>query len=178
MADARDKANAGIAFLEAGRYEEAAGAFIEARLLDPASPALAFNLGLARLRDGRARDARAAFLEALSLGGGDAKSGDAADLFCNLGLACFELGKTKEAEEHYRHALRLQPPHPEANNNLGVFFFSQGRYAEARDSFLAALRSSKNYRDAWFNLRDTCEELGLNAERDAAQSELDRLERR
>lgn len=159
----------GIAKLDEGRYDEAAEAFIAARRLDPASPALAFDLGLARLRDGRARDARAAFEEAMALGGEDA------DLWCNLGLALFETGKEADAERAYLRALELEPGHPEAANDLGVLMFGRGLYDSARELFALAAANRRDYYDAWFNLRDACAELGLEAERAAAQAELDRL---
>lgn len=162
----------GIAALEAGRYDEAAQAFVAARRLDPASPALAFDLGLARLRDGRARDAGAAFEEALALGG------EEPDLLCNLGLALFETGREADAERAYLRALELEPGHPEAANDLGVLMFGRGDYDRARGLFAAATASRRDYYDAWFNLRDACAELGLDAERAAAQAELDRLDGR
>ncbi|HPM71619.1 MAG TPA: tetratricopeptide repeat protein [Spirochaetales bacterium] len=168
-ARASELAAEGIAKLEARRFEEAAEAFLSARRLDPASPELAFNLGLARLRDGRARDARAAFEEALALGGEDA------DLLCNLGLALFETGKEADAERAYLRALELEPGHPEAANDLGVLLFGRGLYDRARELFASAATKRRDYYDAWFNLRDACAELGLEAERSAAQAELDRL---
>lgn len=178
-ARASELAAEGIAKLEARRFEEAAEAFLSARRLDPASPELAFNLGLARLRDGRARDARAAFEEALALGGEDA------DLLCNLGLALFETGKEADAERAYLRALELEPGHPEAANDLGVLLFgrglydrARGLYDRARELFASAATKRRDYYDAWFNLRDACAELGLEAERSAAQAELDRLDDR
>jgi len=163
-------ANQGISMLEAGRNEEAARIFIEARKSDPDSPDLAFNLGLARLRDGRVRDARTAFEQSLALGG------ENPDLLANLGLAQFELGKETEAEKAYRRALELAPGHPEAANNLGVLMFGKGRFADARESFILALRSREDYIEAWFNLRDTCAELGLDEERNHAAIMVDSLE--
>ena len=95
--------------------------------------------------------------EALALGP------PAADLYANLGLALYELGRIAEAEASYAEALRLTPGLPEALNNLGVIRFQAGRYAEAAELFRRALSSRPGYEDAAFNLRDTLAELGGDA---------------
>jgi len=53
--------------------------------------------------------------------------------------------------------------------------FGRNRFSEARELFRLAVAHRNDYYDAWFNLRDTCTELGLAAERDEAAEMTRRL---
>src|SRR4029434_3591214 len=57
-----------------------------------------------------------------------------------LALVLQEYRADVEAEEHYRLAVRLDPDFAPAWNNLGVAYASRGRYADALDAFVHALR--------------------------------------
>ena len=64
-----------------------------------------------------------------------------------------ELGKTREAAAEYGEALRLNPDHPEAHNNLGAILYSEGKIQEATAHFAAAVRLKPDYADALNNLK-------------------------
>jgi tetratricopeptide (TPR) repeat protein len=49
---------------------------------------------------------------------------------------------------------------PKTWNNLGVLYFVEGSYEEARHCFEEAISLAPIYYEAIFNLRDTCRELG------------------
>jgi tetratricopeptide (TPR) repeat protein len=58
----------------------------------------------------------------------------------NLGNSYSELGRTAEAIEEYREALRLKPDYVDAHNNLGTAYAMQGRIDEAIGEYKQALR--------------------------------------
>jgi tetratricopeptide (TPR) repeat protein len=62
-------------------------------------------------------------------------------------------GRTDEAKERYRDALRIRPSFIEAHNNLGIILAIEGNKAEAILHFEAALRLRPDYEAAGKNLR-------------------------
>jgi tetratricopeptide (TPR) repeat protein len=56
---------------------------------------------------------------------------DPADEWLRLGVEAQCAGKLPDAERHYRHALRLDPRHALATQNLGILFAQQGNVNEA-----------------------------------------------
>jgi len=64
------------------------------------------------------------------------------------------------AEECYRSALSRNEHDPKIWNNLGVLYFTEGSFEEARRCFEEAVGLFPHYYDALYNLRDTCRELG------------------
>ena len=63
------------------------------------------------------------------------------------------------SEKCYHRALERDPASPKIWNNLGVLYFSEGDYEEARHCFEEALSRMPMFYDALINLRDTCREL-------------------
>ncbi len=61
-----------------------------------------------------------------------------ADYFYIHGNALFRLGRAAEAAGQYREAIRLDPHHGNAYNNLALVSFSQGKFHEALDFLLKA----------------------------------------
>jgi tetratricopeptide (TPR) repeat protein len=76
-----------------------------------------------------------------------------------MGLIYYEIDEFHNAEECYHKALERDPSSPKIWNNLGVLYFSEGSYEQARHCFEEALSLLPMYYDALFNLRDTCREL-------------------
>jgi type IV pilus assembly protein PilF len=54
------------------------------------------------------------------------------------------IGDSKEAEKHYRTALRLDPGNAEGHNNYGQFLCSHERYEEADKEYLIAAKNPYN----------------------------------
>ena len=54
------------------------------------------------------------------------------------GNVLFQMGKRADAEASYQEAIRLDPSHGRAYNNLALVLFSLGRYHEALDCLLRA----------------------------------------
>ena len=70
---------------------------------------------------------------------------------------------------------KVQDKLAEAWNNLGVVRFRRGDYPAAREAFEKAVALDADYGEAWYNLRDTYEELGLKAERAKAAARVREL---
>jgi tetratricopeptide (TPR) repeat protein len=68
-----------------------------------------------------------------------------------LALALEQRGDFREAERHYKLAMRIDRT-PEAHTNFGIFLKKRGRVAEARRQFNAALRRYDGYAPAHWNL--------------------------
>jgi serine/threonine protein kinase/WD40 repeat protein/tetratricopeptide (TPR) repeat protein len=69
-------------------------------------------------------------------------------LHLNLARRLAWVGRSAEAEEAYRAALKLMPDDPEAHGNLGIFFADQARYGEAEAEFNEAIRLQPEH--GWF----------------------------
>lgn len=67
-------------------------------------------------------------------------------------VASFREGRPEEARRLLEQALRLAPAMPEAHNNLGMVFRSQGLRAEAKEEYLRALMLLPGYPEALNNL--------------------------
>ena len=70
----------------------------------------------------------------------------------NLGVAYMNQGRTTEALESFRQALRRNPSLTAARLNEGVALIHAQRLAEARDALLDATRRQPQNARAWYNL--------------------------
>jgi tetratricopeptide (TPR) repeat protein len=66
----------------------------------------------------------------------------------NLGAVLYELGRTEEAIEHLREALRLKPDYARAHYNLGNALARLGKTEEAIEHYRQALRWQPDFVDA------------------------------
>jgi type IV pilus assembly protein PilF len=64
-----------------------------------------------------------------------------APAYMMLGLVHESLLEYKEAEESFRHAIRLAPEYSEAHNNYGLFLCRKKHYAEAMQEFEEAWKN-------------------------------------
>ena len=62
------------------------------------------------------------------------------------------MGRTSEAIDQYKQALRINPSSADAHNNLGAALAQMGRISEAIEQLKAALRINPNDIDARNNL--------------------------
>jgi len=142
---------------QAGRPPEAERRLREALALDPEHPVAWIRLGNLLWARGERREAGHAWSAALErtaiwpryqvwelrtaiAGVPEASPAARARLAFALALVLQEYRADVEAEEHYRLAVRLDPDFAAAWNNLGVAYASRGRYADALDAFVHALR--------------------------------------
>ncbi len=170
----------GVRALEAGKYADAAAAFIKASEEDPSDPQIYRNLGFAYelLRDfEKARGAYAKALEAApssasamnNLAGAAKKLGnrhEAAILFesaiatdplfiepyMNIARMFMEINAFALAEPYIRKILEIEPGNAEALNLLGVITNITSRHEEAVGHFQEALRRDSNQAVFFSNL--------------------------
>jgi Flp pilus assembly protein TadD len=75
----------------------------------------------------------------------------------DLGTAWHRLGDLEAAEKHLKLALEINPEHPVALNELGIVYRKTARFAEARQSYEAALRFYPGFHFARRNLGVLCD---------------------
>lgn len=173
--------NLGLAFGDAGKYDEAIVHFENALEVDPNFPLALLNMGVTRQKQGRTTEA-ITFYErtikiapnipqahiGLGLGLAAQKKFEAAeeelreaarlnpadaDSRTNLGLVLAQLGKISEGIDTLREALRLDPNSAEAHNNLGIVLFATGKTRESIPEFQEALRLNPSLESASKNLQ-------------------------
>lgn len=152
----------GIALTGEGKFEKAIAVFDDAIAVKSGLSGLFFNRAEAKRLSGDLPGARADLEQALAI------VPDDPEFFHALGLVSYEEDDYKAAAGSYRKALDIDPTLAKAWNDLGVIKFRTGAFAEARNCFTRAVEKDAAMTEAWFNLADTCEELGLKAERRAA----------
>ena len=98
------------------------------RIASPEAPAAeaTFQKGVVALKEGRLAEAEAAFRAVLQQGGNEAY------VHNNLALALQQQGRHREAVEHCREAIRLDPAYAPPRVVLGGSLLALGHVAEAR----------------------------------------------
>jgi Flp pilus assembly protein TadD len=74
------------------------------------------------------------------------------DAHNNLGYVLAAQGRTDEAIEQYRQALKIYPDYAEAENNLGTALLSQEKIEDAAAHFQRAVEINSNFAEAYNNL--------------------------
>jgi tetratricopeptide (TPR) repeat protein len=140
------------------RWAEAGECYAAARILQPE---LGVRAAVAMVESGRAQSG-AEILEGMVR-----QSQNDAELRILLGDARRAQRQTGRAEADYRDALRLQPDHPVAHNNLGIALFDQGRYREAEAEYREALHLRPSLTQALNNLGNALERQSRFSEAEA-----------
>ncbi len=164
----------GLAFQQAGDYEQALVSFEQARQLEKNATYdfTAANIGEVLIKSGRYREA-VPFLEKVVAnnivpenGGGQLHLALPDEAFAahrvrelykkvylNLGIARQQTGRTDEAISYYRCALAVDPRTASAWNNMGNAFFRRGDVEQAVSCFKKALAVDPAYEQAAANLK-------------------------
>lgn len=149
----------GIRYIDEGKYDKAIQAFDQSLEASPSVPSVLFNRAEAKRLAGDCTGARADLMEALRLVPGEA------DYLHALGLVAYDEDDFSSALEWYSKALLADPDHSSAWNDSGVVHFRRGDFPAARTAFEMAVAKESGSAEAWYNLADTYEELGLKSER-------------
>ncbi len=97
-----------------------------------------FSKGTEYLREGKFDEALTALTQAINL------KPDYAAAYNNRGLTYYEKDASDtRSRDDYLMAIQLDPTNEEAKNNLGIFYFKQGDYTNAKIYYTAALPSSQ-----------------------------------
>lgn len=130
----------GTSLLESGNYPLALGELLQAEKLDDTNPIIQNNLGLAYFARERADLAEKHVRKALKL------KSDYTDARNNLGRILLELDKYAEAEKILKEATTdLTYPSPEKPFlNLGLVYFRQRRFDDAKKAFAKSLDYQRN----------------------------------
>jgi Tfp pilus assembly protein PilF len=144
-----------------GRWTDAEAAYRKAAV-DPGNWQAHFNYGILKFRRREYKPAEEALRLVIAANPKDV------DAFAALAASLAKLNRTREAEEHYKRALALQPESPLANALWGEHVLEAGRAEAAIDPLLrAALVPSANAQRARSLLTNAYMKAG-GAERSAA----------
>lgn len=77
--------------------------------------------------------------------------------YINLAMAYTKTGEQKKAEVYLLGALKIDLVHPVANNQLGLLYRKQGKFADARKAYTNALTKHPDYLPVLKNLGILCE---------------------
>ena len=112
---------------------------------------LDYDQGVRYLQQGRHEEG-IAILEAVS-----AEAPRLSAPLIDLGIAHHRNDDLESAEKYLLQAIELNPNHPTAHNELGIIYRKTGRFAEARQSYEAALAIYPGYHYARRNLAVLCD---------------------
>lgn len=77
--------------------------------------------------------------------------------YINLGIAYQKTGDMKKAKLNLEKALKLNPHHPAANNEMGMVYRKTGKFSEARRTYERVLERFPNFHPARKNLGILCD---------------------
>lgn len=77
--------------------------------------------------------------------------------YINLAMAYRQKGDDKQAEENLLKALAIDNTQPIANNELGIIYRKQGRFADAKKVYVTALSEYPDYLPVIKNLGILCD---------------------
>jgi Flp pilus assembly protein TadD/peroxiredoxin len=140
----------GSVYFQRGYYDQSAASFRLAWRDDPSSAEALYGMGSVYLKQERTAEARESFERAVKL---QASYPDTlANSWNNLGLLATREGKTSEAITYFQEALRLNPDHLVALENLGNAYRQQKNWDEARKALERALKVSPEDPEANYSL--------------------------
>jgi len=140
----------GSVFFQRGYFDQASASFQHALRDDPSSAEACYGLGSAYLNQQKIAEARESFARATKL---RASYPDTlANAWNNLGLLATREGRTDEAIRCFLEAVRTNPDHLIALNNLGNGYRLQKNWPEARKAFEHALEISPADADGNYGL--------------------------
>jgi tetratricopeptide (TPR) repeat protein/peroxiredoxin len=126
----RNYLNYGSVYFQQGYLEQAEASFQRAHRDDPSSAEALYGLGSVYLKQEKAREARESFQRATTL---QASYPDTlANAWNNLGLLATREGRTGDAIPYFQEALKINPDHLIALENLGNACRQQKNWDEAR----------------------------------------------
>jgi tetratricopeptide (TPR) repeat protein len=136
--------NMGLAYMLSGRAPQAIAPLRRAVQLRPASPTPLYHLSRALLETGQFDESDAQVRKALAL---SPKSGMAASLHMQLGMAAYLRKDDSAALAAFRDAIKLDPAYWPARKNAGIALGNMGRIPEAIAEFEIYLKANPQDKD-------------------------------
>lgn len=134
-------------YSDSGDNEAAIQRYRELLQFDPEYSAARYNLGLLLMDKKRWEEARSQFNWLIEREPQNAKA------FFSRGRANYRMKNYELAIADYRQAIDIQlGNYPEAYLNLGLVYTALKNYADAEQSYRAALSQRQDYATAWYNL--------------------------
>ncbi len=133
----RNYLNYGSVYFQRGYLEQAEASFQQAWRDDPSSAEACYGLGSVYLKQKKIHEAHDSFERATKLQAGYPDT--LANAWNNLGLLATREGRTTEAIPYFEQALKLNPDHLIALENLGNAYRQQKNWAEAREALEKAV---------------------------------------
>jgi len=127
---ARNYLSFGSIFFQHGYFEQAESSFRQALRDDPASAEAFYGVGSSCLNLGKTAEARESFQRAVELA--PSYPDTLPNAWNNLGLLATRDGRTDEAIGYFRQAVKLNPDHLIALENLGNTYRQQKQWEQAR----------------------------------------------
>ena len=139
---------------ESGNWPEAAAAFREAAMLEPAAADAWANQGAALKSMGKVDEALACYRKSLEL------RPDSAMVYSNMGAALLNKGDIDAAEEACRKSLRIDPGYAKGYVNLALVHASKRNDSEALTAYERALELGLESAETYCNMGASLFELG------------------
>lgn len=124
--------------------------FVESRKVDP-SVRRNFDIAIGLLRDKKYDEGINLLKKVI-----EASQNNSAP-YINMAIAYEKLGKIDLAEDSLKHALKINPDHPVANNEYALLLRKTGKYAEARKLYEKILKKYPDFMPARRNLGILCD---------------------
>ncbi len=140
----------GSVLFQRGYMDQAAASFQIALRDDPSSAEALYGIGSVYLNQQKTAEARRSFEAALKLRASYPET--MANSWNNLGLLSARDGRTDEAIDDFRRALKLSPDHLIALNNLGSAYRQQKLWDDARKTYERALEVDSSDAEANYGL--------------------------
>ncbi len=139
--------DAGLAFAQQAKYDEAIAEFKKALAIDPEQPYILANMADAMGRANQLEQALQTYQKSVAL-----KPDDAA-MYTNMGVLLGRMGKTEESQEAFKKAASINPGAAGQNfYNLGATLVNSGRTADAAAAFKQAIAADPNFAEAYYQL--------------------------
>lgn len=174
----RPQTNLGVAYRNAGQYDEAEKAFRRSLELDARRWTTHYALGALYLDMGRYEEAEAEFRKTVRLSPratraayaiGEAleaqgRTAEAFRYYMSLGSRLGMSGRAFEAIEPLRRAVALDPGNSVAHNSLGNVYLIAGMIEQALDEYRAAVELGPDNAEAVYNLAIALDRAGQTEE--------------
>ena len=146
----RNYLSSGSVFFQRGYYEQAEAWFRLALRDDTSSAEAHYGLGSAYLKLKKTSEAKKSFEHVVTLSASYPET--VPNAWNNLGLLAIGEGRADEAIDDFKQALRVNPDHLIALQNLGNAYRQQKRWDDARNAFERALAAAPEDPEANYGL--------------------------